>query len=102
MSHTILLVQGTREKASRTWYEYESVKEMVEGLCAVYERSLRRSSHNVVVSYDTSQLFAFVDETPDLACLVLQKDTSLYEPHDKEWIKQTCLNQLRRTAKSNR
>mmetsp|Transcript_9413 Transcript_9413/g.40813 ORF Transcript_9413/g.40813 Transcript_9413/m.40813 type:complete len:99 (+) Transcript_9413:307-603(+) len=97
MSHTILLLQPSAEKSSRTWYEYPSIQDMVRGICSLYEKELR-SKRRGELSYDTNDLNRFVDSQVDLACLVLSPGAGMYEPRDKAWVKRTCLQQLKRMS----
>eukprot|EP01147_Barroeca_monosierra_P002583 gene2583-5499_t len=88
MSHCILLVQPTRNMASRTFSDYETVKEAMNGVCKMFEAHLRTlyptKTH---IEYDLKQLMIFLDSLADLSCLVLQPDTFTYKPHDRDWIK---------------
>lgn len=99
MSHTILLVQPGRKQESRTYSDYESVNECLEGVCKIYEEFLKRMNPNSPsITYDISQLFDFVDQLADLSCLVFQKSSGTYTPHNKEWIKEKIYELLRRQA----
>uniref|UniRef100_A0A1W2P7T3 Enhancer of rudimentary homolog n=2 Tax=Mus TaxID=862507 RepID=A0A1W2P7T3_MOUSE len=74
MSHTILLVQPTKRPEGRTYADYESVNECMEGVCKMYEEHLKRMNPNSPsITYDISQLFDFIDDLADLSCLVGQK-----------------------------
>ncbi|EGD79537.1 hypothetical protein PTSG_10107 [Salpingoeca rosetta] len=88
MPHCILLVQANKSLASRTYSDYENVKEAMTGVCQMYEAHLREvyptKTH---IHYEVADLFSFIDALADLSCLVLQPDTLNYKPHDKEWIK---------------
>uniref|UniRef100_A0A9L0R477 Enhancer of rudimentary homolog n=1 Tax=Equus caballus TaxID=9796 RepID=A0A9L0R477_HORSE len=71
MSHTILLVQPTKRPEGRTYADYESVNECMEGVCKMYEEHLKRMNPNSPsITYDISQLFDFIDDLADLSCLV--------------------------------
>ncbi|XP_051942549.1 enhancer of rudimentary homolog isoform X2 [Hippocampus zosterae] len=71
MSHTILLVQPTKRSEGRTYADYESVNECMEGVCKMYEEHLKRMNPNSPsITYDISQLFDFIDDLADLSCLV--------------------------------
>ena len=60
MSHTILLVQPTKRPEGRTYADYESVNECMEGVCKMYEEHLKRMNPNSPsITYDISQLFDF-------------------------------------------
>jgi hypothetical protein len=70
-SHTILLVQPGLKPETRTYSDYESVNECMEGVCKIYEEHLKRQNPNTPsITYDISQLFDFVDQLADLSCLV--------------------------------
>ena len=127
MSHTILLVQPSQRPESRTYSDYESVNECMEGVCKIYEEHLKRRNPNTpTITYDISQLFDFVDQVnidkvilsiplilmhsflsttrlsqlADLSCLVYQKSTNTYAPYNKEWIKEKIYVLLRQAAAS--
>ncbi|KAL7862074.1 hypothetical protein SRHO_G00135150 [Serrasalmus rhombeus] len=89
MSHTILLVQPTKRPEGRTYADYESVNECMEGVCKMYEEHLKRMNPNSPsITYDISQLFDFIDDLADLSCLVYRADTQTYQPNNKDWIKE--------------
>lgn len=63
MSHTILLVQPGPRPETRTYSDYESVNECMEGVCKIYEEHLKRRNPNTpTITYDISQLFDFLDQ----------------------------------------
>lgn len=63
MSHTILLVQPGARPETRTYSDYESVNECMEGVCKIYEEHLKRRNPNTpTITYDISQLFDFLDQ----------------------------------------
>lgn len=100
MTHTVLLVQPSANKWSRTYYDYESVKELVDGVCQLYEQQLRQVNPNArgEIQYDVTDLFNYVDQVPDMSCLVYDSNMRAYRPHDKSWIRDTCLKHLRSQA----
>jgi len=99
MSHTILLMQPGAKPETRTYSDFESVNECMEGVCKIYEEHLKRQNpHTPSITYDISQLFDFIDQLADLSCLVYQKSTSTYAPYTKEWIKEKIYILLRRQA----
>ena len=56
---------------TRTYSDYESVNECMEGVCKIYEEHLKRLNPNTPsITYDISQLFDFIDQLTDLSCLV--------------------------------
>ncbi|XP_076464420.1 enhancer of rudimentary homolog [Babylonia areolata] len=99
MSHTILLVQPTARPDTRTYSDYESLNECLEGICKIFEEHLKRiHPTDQCITYDISQLFDFMDQLSDLSCLVLQKSTGTYVPHNKEWLKEKIYHMLRKQA----
>ncbi|KAG8222370.1 hypothetical protein J437_LFUL002989 [Ladona fulva] len=99
MSHTILLVQPGMKPETRTYSDYETVNECMEGVCKIYEEHLKRQNPNTPsITYDISQLFDFIDQLADLSCLVYQKSTNTYAPYNKDWIKEKIYVLLRRQA----
>ncbi|KAK6191491.1 hypothetical protein SNE40_003166 [Patella caerulea] len=99
MSHTILLVQPHSRPDTRTYSDYESLNECLEGVCKIFEEHLKRlNPDQQSITYDISQLFEFIEQLADLSCLVQQKSTGLYVPHNKEWVKQGIYSMLRKQA----
>lgn len=101
MPHTILLIQPTRANETRTYTDYETVQECLEGICKIYEEHLRQMHpHNPSITYDISELFKFVDTLFDLSCLVHQASSNMYIPHNKEWLKEKIFAMLKKQANS--
>ncbi|KAL3316940.1 hypothetical protein Ciccas_004404 [Cichlidogyrus casuarinus] len=102
-SHTILLVQPTANKpGSRTWSEYETLEECLEGICKIYEEHLKKqNSRAPKITYDLQQLFQFLDQLADITCMVLHDETLTYVPHTKAWIKENIYAMLKRQANAH-
>ncbi|XP_064603061.1 enhancer of rudimentary homolog [Liolophura sinensis] len=99
MSHTILLVQPNTRPETRTYSDYDSVTECLEGVCKIYEEHLKRLNPDCPsITYDISQLFDFIDQLTDLCCLVYQKSLGTYVPHNKDWLKEKIYIMLRKQA----
>lgn len=102
MAHTILLVQANSRMESRTYSDFESVNDCMEGVCKIFEEHLKRKNPNTpTITYDISQLFDFIDTLVDLSCLVYQKSSSTYAPFNKEWIKEKIYVLLRQAANND-
>ncbi|XP_026467444.1 enhancer of rudimentary homolog [Ctenocephalides felis] len=102
MSHTILLVQPAPNPDTRTYSDYESVNDCMEGVCKIYEEHLKRKNPNTpTITYDISQLFDFLDGLTDFSCLVHQNHSNTYAPYNREWIKEKIYVLLRRAAERN-
>ncbi|BFF95248.1 protein enhancer of rudimentary-like [Drosophila madeirensis] len=96
MSHTILLVQPGACPQSRTFCDYESLNECMEGVCKSYEDHLKKLYPNKrTIKYEIGQLFDFIDTMRDICCLVYQKTTRTYAPFNKKWIKDKLYVMLR-------
>ena len=50
------------------------------------------------ITYDISDLFEFVENLADLSCLVFEKTSGKYIPHNKAWIKEKIYILLRKQA----
>ncbi|KHN84302.1 Enhancer of rudimentary -like protein [Toxocara canis] len=99
MSHTILLIQPTVRHDSRSWTDFESVTECIEGVCTIFEENLKKlNPDSASITYDVQNLFDFIDRLADLSCLVWQSDLEAYTAHNKEWIKEQIYSLLRKQA----
>ncbi|VDD87695.1 unnamed protein product [Enterobius vermicularis] len=99
MSHTILLIQPTSRPDSRTWSDYETTTECMEGVCKIFEEHLKKlNPKSASITYDVQNLFHFIDRLGDLSCLVFNDATSTYAPHNKVWIKEQIYKMLQRQA----
>lgn len=98
-AHTIILVQKTASKASRTFLDYETVSGAVDGICNMFERDLKeRFAHQRELTYDVQQLFQWMDHLHDLSALVFDDKQTAYLPFTKAWVKEKVLKQLKRQA----
>ncbi|XP_041467984.1 enhancer of rudimentary homolog [Lytechinus pictus] len=99
MSHTILLIQPGEIADTRTYTDYNSVRECMEGICRIFEEHLKRLHPNSPsITYDISELFDFIDNLTDLSCLVFQPTANMYVPVNKDWIKEKIYLTLRKQA----
>ncbi|GER32488.1 enhancer of rudimentary protein [Striga asiatica] len=97
--HTIVLMQASHSRASRTFMDYDSISQAMDGICGLYERKLKElnpSSRNI--TYDISDLYNFIDGLADLSALVYDHSIQAYLPYDRQWIKQRTLQHLRKLA----
>jgi len=97
--HTILLIQFTNSRATRTYADYESVTEAMSGICQLFEEKLKKENPNTRnITYDIRDLYNYIDGLGDLACLVYSPQNMAYTPHNKEWIKERVLAHLKKMA----
>eukprot|EP00906_Rhabdomonas_costata_P006604 RCo009613 len=95
--HTIVLVQPLKNKATRTYADYETLAEALDGVCQIYETRLKQDNPQFRnITYDITDLLTFLDNIADLSCLVWSDDIRAYKPFGKEWIKQKVYQHLRK------
>ncbi len=71
MSHTIVLVQPTASKSSRTFSDYENVTAAMDGVCGMFEKRLKELNPNMrQITYDINDLYRYIDMLHDLSALV--------------------------------
>ncbi|EFN53140.1 hypothetical protein CHLNCDRAFT_53813 [Chlorella variabilis] len=97
--HTIVLMQPSPNKSSRTFVDYNSVDKAIDGICNDFERRLRELNPQLrSITYDIGDLYSWIDNMPDLSALVFEKQIMAYIPCGKEWIKSKAFTHLRRLA----
>ncbi|KAK4537826.1 hypothetical protein CDCA_CDCA14G3851 [Cyanidium caldarium] len=100
MTHTVLLLQTGASKNTRTYFDYESTPEMVEGVCRLYEQGVRLAQPGQThIEYDVADLYRFVDQLPDCGVLTYDTEARMYRPHNKQWLKEQCYRHLKAKAK---
>ncbi|XP_041467888.1 enhancer of rudimentary homolog [Lytechinus pictus] len=99
MAHTILLIQPDAPM-SKTYADYSSIKECMEGICRIFEEHLKTCHpSSPSITYDISELFEFIDNMTDISCLVLDTETKCnYVPKNKLWIKEKIYVTLSKEA----
>eukprot|EP00291_Cryptomonas_curvata_P001731 CAMPEP_0172185318 /NCGR_PEP_ID=MMETSP1050-20130122/20099_1 /TAXON_ID=233186 /ORGANISM="Cryptomonas curvata, Strain CCAP979/52" /LENGTH=101 /DNA_ID=CAMNT_0012859283 /DNA_START=18 /DNA_END=323 /DNA_ORIENTATION=- len=96
--HTIVLLQESASKGSRTFSDFETVADAMNGICQLYEQRLKQLNPGVRnITYDITELYGFIDGLGDLCCLVYN-GTGAYEPHNKQWVKDRVYAHLKRMA----
>jgi hypothetical protein len=84
--------------ATRTFSDFETVTEAMNGICQLYEQRLKQMNPGVRnITYDITELYAFIDGLGDLCCLVYDGQ-SAYQPHNKQWVKDRVYQHLKRMA----
>ncbi|KAJ3087015.1 hypothetical protein HK102_011979, partial [Quaeritorhiza haematococci] len=70
-AHTILLVQRTTDKSTRTYADFETVSLAIEEVIRTYEDRLKElNPYARKISYDVSDLHKYIDSLTDVAALV--------------------------------
>ncbi|KAJ1700070.1 hypothetical protein LUZ62_030476 [Rhynchospora pubera] len=100
--HTIILMQPTPNRMTRTFMDYGSIGQAMEALCAMYEKKLRDVNPTVQnLTYDISDLFNFIDGLADLSALVYDYTIQAYLPCDRQWIKTKLHRHIRCLARDH-
>uniref|UniRef100_A0A3Q3ECD3 Enhancer of rudimentary homolog n=1 Tax=Labrus bergylta TaxID=56723 RepID=A0A3Q3ECD3_9LABR len=93
----IIRILPPKRPEGRTYADYESVNECMEGVCKMYEEHLKRMNPTVLQSHTTSAIYTPSD--PDCClCFSYRADTQTYQPYNKDWIKEKIYVLLRRQA----
>eukprot|EP00013_Stygamoeba_regulata_P025742 CAMPEP_0177663670 /NCGR_PEP_ID=MMETSP0447-20121125/20046_1 /TAXON_ID=0 /ORGANISM="Stygamoeba regulata, Strain BSH-02190019" /LENGTH=110 /DNA_ID=CAMNT_0019169515 /DNA_START=42 /DNA_END=371 /DNA_ORIENTATION=- len=97
--HTIVLVQPSGSKSSRTFMDYETVAQAMDGICQMFEVKLKQTHPNLRnITYDVADLFKYIDGLTDLCALVFDHNTMAYLPQNKDWIKNRIFAHLKNIA----
>eukprot|EP00923_Selenidium_pygospionis_P053084 GHVN01091954.1.p1 GENE.GHVN01091954.1~~GHVN01091954.1.p1 ORF type:complete len:105 (+),score=8.94 GHVN01091954.1:73-387(+) len=96
MAHTIVMVQFSSDRNSRTYMDYESETEAFDGVCQLYEQALKvLNPGGKDVSYEILDLYRYIDNLADFGILVYDSQISGYVPHDKNWAKTNVFLRLK-------
>ncbi|KAK6055970.1 enhancer of rudimentary [Cooperia oncophora] len=103
MVHTILLIQPTVRPDSRTWSDYESTTDCLEGTAHTLTRNFSKSRiRQWPASHMTSLIYMSLSiSSRTLAVLILNTETCQYVPHNKDWIKEKIFVMLRTQARND-
>ncbi|XP_004498795.1 enhancer of rudimentary homolog [Cicer arietinum] len=97
--HTIILMQTSQNRATRTFMDYASISQAMDGICALYEKKLKELNPAIRnLSYDIMDLYNFIDGLADMSALVYDSSIHAYLPHDRQWIKQRTFQHLKKLA----
>ena len=97
--HTIILVQTTANKKSRTFMDFEKVSMAMNGVCTMFEKRLKEMyPHMKDITYDIADLYNYVDALADLSAMVYDPKLNAYQPYNKEWVKKKCFAHLKKQA----
>ncbi|KAI3389413.1 hypothetical protein SNEBB_002808 [Seison nebaliae] len=93
--HTIVLLQNDEAMSSRTYLDFNSQRECFEGLCKMFEETLKiQLPDSRSITYNIAELFDFLDHFYDVGCLTLSKGTT-YQPKNRSWLKEKIYLMLR-------
>ncbi|XP_017982036.1 PREDICTED: enhancer of rudimentary homolog isoform X2 [Theobroma cacao] len=78
--HTIVLMQTSQNRATRTFMDYDSISQAMDGICGLYERKLKELNPAIRnITYDIGDLYNFIDGLADMSALVRQSRTEDYQ-----------------------
>ena len=103
-SHTVLLVQFTGDENSRTYLDFDTINDALDGLVQIFEQKLRQVNSNEAasgpqVTYALSDLLTYLEKLNDLSCLTYNDAQKVYLPHGRDWLKSKIYTALKRQAK---
>jgi len=83
--HTIVLIQYQQRTTSRTYLEFDTVAQAMDGLCQQYEQALKLQAgkNETQAKYSLEELLEFIEGLDDIACLVHLQKGGDYRPHDR-------------------
>ncbi|CAA2985506.1 enhancer of rudimentary homolog [Olea europaea subsp. europaea] len=71
-------MQTSQYRATRTFMDFDSISQAMDGICGLYERKLKEINPAIRnLSYDISDLYNFIDGLADLSALVYLSLSSL-------------------------
>ena len=92
-THTILLFQQESTPASRTFYDFPTLKAAASGLTQIFENQLRDCNPGKrELAYTMADLYQYIDRVPDLSMLVFDPQTNQYRPLTKSMVKDVLLD----------
>eukprot|EP01001_Neometanema_parovale_P013571 NODE_9974_length_615_cov_128.859756_g9704_i0.p1 GENE.NODE_9974_length_615_cov_128.859756_g9704_i0~~NODE_9974_length_615_cov_128.859756_g9704_i0.p1 ORF type:complete len:105 (+),score=29.44 NODE_9974_length_615_cov_128.859756_g9704_i0:87-401(+) len=99
-SHTIVLTQVAGKKpGSRTYADFETLTEALDGVVQMYEQLLKQENPQFRnITYDITDLLAYMDSLGDLSCLVWNESVKAYKPYGRQWLKERVYQHLRKQA----
>lgn len=98
--HTIMLLQETKNLATRTWSEHPTLRQALDYFVSSYERQLKALNPQArELSYTVEDLHVYIDSMADLSALIFAPATKHYMPRNKTYLKQQLLLQLQSAAR---
>ena len=97
--HTIILMQTAQNRSTRTFMDFDSISQAMDGICGLYERKLKELNPTLRnITYDIADLYNFIDGLADLSALVYDHSIQAYLPYDRQWIKHRTFQHLKKLA----
>ena len=97
--HTIILMQTAQNRSTRTFMDFDSISQAMDGICGLDERKLKELNPTLRnITYDIADLYNFIDGLADLSALVYDHSIQAYLPYDRQWIKHRTFQHLKKLA----
>ena len=98
--HTLLLLQSTTNKSSRTWHDFPTLEGALDAFTSQYEAQLRKLNPQLKqLTYTVQDLHVYADSLADLSLMVLDPATKQYKPQGKPYVKSQLLERLKKQAR---
>ncbi|CAK9151929.1 unnamed protein product [Ilex paraguariensis] len=92
-------MQTSQNRATRTFMDYGSISQAMDGICGLYERKLKDLNPAIRnITYDIEDLYAFIDGLADMSALTYDHSLQAFLPYDRQWIKQRMFQHLKKLA----
>ncbi|KAJ9464299.1 Enhancer of rudimentary-like protein [Diplonema papillatum] len=96
MTHAIVMYQPTSALGSRTFSDFDTLADAMNGLCHMFEIKLKQQNPGTTeLTYDVADLFKFLDSFEDLSLMQFSAEKKAYEPFGLNWIKSKLYSQLK-------
>ena len=97
--HTIILIQISNDRQSRDFQDFNSVEDAIDGILNIYEENAKALNPNLPrITYTIDDLYSFIDDLVEVACLVYTDSIKAYAPHGKKWLKTKILSFMEKQA----
>ncbi|KAJ3450622.1 enhancer of rudimentary erh [Anaeramoeba flamelloides] len=68
--HTIVLIQDTDYRNSRTYYDYPTITAAMNGISSIFEHKLTEKTRKRNHKHDINEIYNFIDNLTDISCLM--------------------------------
>jgi len=96
-SHTVLLLQFTGDENSRTYLDFDTINDALDGVVQIFEQKLKTVNTEAnQITYSLVDLINYLDRLDDMSCLTYNDIQKVYIPHGRDWIKSKIYMALKR------
>lgn len=91
----LLLVQHKVDSESKRYQEFLSLEKCLDYILKIFEDKLRTQlQEKDNFTYDLSDLYEYLDDLPQILCLIYSEEMRNFTPHDKNWVKSKLYSHL--------